>query len=75
MQHGWERCTRNFRCKTQERIILGRPGHIWEDNTKMDLREMDMRNGFNWFRIGSTLGSRKCGNERLGSINGGELLG
>jgi hypothetical protein len=26
---------------------LGRPGHRWEDNIKMDLREMEI-NGVNW---------------------------
>jgi hypothetical protein len=29
---------------------LGRPRHMWEDNIKMDLREMG-RSGVNWIRL------------------------
>jgi hypothetical protein len=34
---------------------LGRPRHRWEENIKMDLREIgiDGRSGFGWLRIGS----------------------
>jgi hypothetical protein len=37
---------------------LGRPRRRWEDNTKMDLREIgiDGRTGFGWLRIGSSGG-------------------
>jgi hypothetical protein len=34
---------------------LGRPRRMWEDNIKMDLREMG-RTGFSWLRIGSSGG-------------------
>jgi hypothetical protein len=33
---------------------LGRPRRRWEDNIKMDLREIDIRTGFGWLRIGSS---------------------
>jgi hypothetical protein len=34
---------------------LGRPRRRWEDNIKMDFREVGMmgRTGFSWLRIGS----------------------
>jgi hypothetical protein len=34
---------------------LGRPRCRWEDNIKMDLREIEIvgRTGFSWLRIGS----------------------
>jgi hypothetical protein len=37
---------------------LGRPRHRWEDNIKMDLREIGSmgRTGFDWLRIGSSGG-------------------
>jgi hypothetical protein len=37
---------------------LGRPRSRWEDNIKMDLREIgiDGRTGFAWLRIGSGSG-------------------
>jgi hypothetical protein len=37
---------------------LGRPGHRWEDNVKLDLREVELmgRTGFGWLRIGSSGG-------------------
>jgi hypothetical protein len=34
---------------------LGRPKRRWEDNIKMDLREIEI-NGANWLRIGSSGG-------------------
>jgi hypothetical protein len=37
---------------------LGRPRRRWEDNTKMDLREIGIdgmgQTGFSWLRIGSS---------------------
>jgi hypothetical protein len=41
--------------KPEGRRPLGRPRHRWEDNIKMDLREMDlgMWTGFIWLRIGT----------------------
>jgi hypothetical protein len=36
---------------------LGRPRRRWDNNIKMDLREIGMgRTGFNWLRIGSSGG-------------------
>jgi hypothetical protein len=37
---------------------LGRPRHRWEDNIKMDIREIgiDGATGFKWLRIGSSSG-------------------
>jgi hypothetical protein len=37
---------------------LGRPRRRWDDNIKMDLREIgiDGRTGFSWLRIGSSGG-------------------
>jgi hypothetical protein len=37
---------------------VGKPRRRWEDNIKMDLREIriDVRTGFGWFRIGSSGG-------------------
>jgi hypothetical protein len=37
---------------------LGRPRRRWEDNIKLDLREIgiDGVNGFSWLRIGSSGG-------------------
>jgi len=32
------------------KILLGRPRHRWEDNIKMDLREMG-HDGANWIRL------------------------
>jgi hypothetical protein len=34
---------------------LGRPGHRWEDNIKMDLRDIGLMGltGFSWVRMGS----------------------
>ena len=32
---------------------LGRPRRRWEDNIKMDLREVGARTGWSWLRIGT----------------------
>jgi hypothetical protein len=41
--------------KPEGKRPLGRPRRRWEDNIKMDLREIgiDGRTGFGWLRIGS----------------------
>jgi hypothetical protein len=31
---------------------LGRPRHRWEDNIKMDLKEVGLQTGSSWLRIG-----------------------
>jgi protein-tyrosine phosphatase len=55
---------------------LGRPRRRWEDNIKMDLREIDMWDVLD--RYGSEQGQVavccKCGNEHSGSIKYGEFL-
>jgi hypothetical protein len=49
---------------------LRRPTRRWEDNIKLDLREIgiDGRTGFGWPRIGSSGGLCEHGNEPSGSI-------
>jgi hypothetical protein len=44
--------------RPEKKRILGRPGRRWEDNIKMDLREIgtDGQTGFGWLRIGSSGG-------------------
>jgi hypothetical protein len=45
--------------------LLGRPRHRWEDNIKLDLREIVI-DGENWIR--SSGGHGEHGNEPSGSI-------
>jgi hypothetical protein len=44
--------------RPKDKRPLGRPKHRWEDNIKMDLREIeiDVQSGFIWLRIGSSAG-------------------
>jgi hypothetical protein len=52
---GGEGCTHNILVGRPEgRRPLGRPRHRWEDNIKMDLREigLGMWIGFMWLEIG-----------------------
>ena len=35
-----ERCIQGFGCETERSRLLERPGHRWDDNIKMDLREV-----------------------------------
>jgi len=53
---GGERCLWGFGWEPEGKRPLGRPRHRWEDNIKMDLREMGSmrRTGFGWLRIGSS---------------------
>ena len=39
--------------KPEGKSELGRPRHRWEVNIKMDLREVGVRNGSSWLRIGT----------------------
>ena len=62
--------------RPEGRRLVGRPRRRWEDIT-MDLNEVgrEIWTGLNWFRVGQVADSCKRGNERLGSIERGELLG
>jgi len=53
--------------KPKGKRLLGRPRCRWEDNIKLDLREIGIA-GFGWLRIGSS--GRLCehGSEHSGSI-------
>jgi hypothetical protein len=44
--------------KSEGKRPLGRPRRRWEDNIKMDLREIgiNVKTGFSWLRIGSSGG-------------------
>jgi hypothetical protein len=50
MWHAWERrenCTRFWWGKPEGKRPLGRPRHRWEDEIRMDLREISLR-GVDW---------------------------
>ena len=45
--------------KPEGKRPMGRPGHRWEDNIKMDLQEVGcggVWTGFSWLRIGTVGG-------------------
>jgi len=44
-----ERCLQDFDWEARKRP-LGRPRHRWEDNIKMDLKEIGIE-GANWIRL------------------------
>jgi len=49
---GGERCARVLVGKSEGKRPLGRPRRRWEDNTKMDLREVGgVEAGWSWPRI------------------------
>jgi hypothetical protein len=52
------------------KILLGRPRQRWEDNVKMDFREIGINGGigFGWLRIGSSGDLCEHGNEHSSSI-------
>jgi hypothetical protein len=61
------------------KILVAKPSHIWEDNIRMDLREirwvgvdcvLDAAGSVN----GSVAGCCEHGNETSGSINGGGIF-
>jgi hypothetical protein len=56
--------------KPERRRPLGRPRRRWDDNIKMDLREIGMMGGtgFGWLRVGSSGGFCEHCNESLCSI-------
>jgi hypothetical protein len=56
MHWGDHKCINILVGKPEGSRSLGRPGHRWKDNIKMDLREtgLGVLNGFIWLRIGTT---------------------
>jgi hypothetical protein len=67
------------------RVLVGKPEGMrplrrhrrrWEDNIKMDLREVGWK-GMNWIDLAQdrdVAGSCKCGNETSGSTKCGEFV-
>jgi hypothetical protein len=47
---GGERCLQGFGWEAQGKRPLGRPRRRWENNIKMDLREIGI-NGANWIQL------------------------
>jgi hypothetical protein len=47
---GGERCVQGFGWKPEGKRPLGRPMLRWEDNIKLDVREVEI-DGANWFRL------------------------
>jgi hypothetical protein len=60
--------------KLERKRSLRRAGCIWEDNIKIDFKEMVRGGKFSWFRTGPIASSCEDGNEALGSKKGGEYL-
>jgi hypothetical protein len=50
MWHTWERCLQCFVGRPKGKKPLGRPRRRWEDNIKIDLREIVI-GGANWMRL------------------------
>jgi hypothetical protein len=50
MWHAWKRVYRVLVGRPEARRPLGRPRHRWEDNIKMDLREIRI-DGTNWIQL------------------------
>jgi hypothetical protein len=70
MHGGGERCFQVLVGKPEGKRPLGRPRHKWEDNIKMDLRELGI-DGANWIRLAEDrIQWQTCehGNKPLGSI-------
>jgi len=61
--------------KPEGKRPLGRPRRRWEDNIKMDLREVGgVETGWSWLRMGQMAGTCEYGDELSGSIKCGEFL-
>jgi hypothetical protein len=62
--------------KSERKRAIGGPKCRWEDNIKMNLREIGWRawTEFIWLRIGTVVCSYEHGNEPFGSIKDGEFL-
>jgi len=67
-----EKCIQNFGQKSRP---LRRPRHRWEDNVRMDLREIKLE-GVDWIcsGLGPVVGSYEYGNEPSGYTKGGDFL-
>jgi hypothetical protein len=51
MWHAWrERCLQGFGWEARRKEPLGRPRRRWEENIKMDLRDIGI-DGANWIRL------------------------
>jgi hypothetical protein len=61
----------------KEKTVLGTPRLIWEDNIKMDHREIEgvVWTGLIWLKIGPVEGCWEHGNEPSGSIKLWKILG
>jgi hypothetical protein len=62
--------------KPEGKRPLGRPRFRWEDNIKMDLKEVGCE-GVDWIDLAQDRdfgGTCECGNEPSGSIRWGEFL-
>jgi hypothetical protein len=62
--------------KPKRRRLLGRPRHRWENNIKMDVRDVGWGHGLDRsvLGLGQVAGSFECGNDLSGSIKFGEVL-
>jgi hypothetical protein len=62
--------------ESEGRRPLGRPRHRWEDNTKMNLREVGWEHGLDKAGSGQrqVAGSCECGDEPSDSIKRQEFL-
>ena len=58
--------------KPEGKRPLGRPRRRWEDNIKMDLREVE--GGGDWMELAQMAGTCEYGDEPSGSIKCGEFL-
>jgi len=58
-----------------KRPLVG-PRHKWEENIKMDLRNIRSGHAMNWSSsvYGQVMSSCECGNGHLGSINCGYFM-
>jgi len=75
--YGGEPCTGFWWGDLRERDNLGRPRRRWEDNIKMDLRQVEYE-GTNWIDLAQDRDRWRalvqCGNEPSGSVKCGEFL-
>jgi hypothetical protein len=47
---GWVRCLQGFVGRPKSKRPVGRPRRMWEDNIKLDLREIGI-DGANWIQM------------------------